>query len=504
MKAKRALLNITVSAVSKLSSIIFGIIIPKLFIVNFGSDINGFMSSITGIFVYINLLEAGVGGASIQALYKPITDNDQDKINRILSATNKYYKRTGVYFLACVSALAFLYPVAARSDISYFTIVTVILLSSLPSVLTYFFQGKYSVLLLADNRGYKLTEFYIIFNAVSNICKIVMILVGFDIIKIQLVFSLISILQVFAVTAYIKKTYPSLNLRVEPDNKAIVQKNSVIIHQIASTVLNNTDVLILTFFLDFKIVSVYTVYNMIFSHAKSIPTMVSDGLSAGFGQLYFEDRQKFNKLYDFFEVTYYALVYIVFIIAYLLVIPFIRLYTSGVTDINYVDYLLPMLFLAANILNTARYPASVAITVAGHFKQTKYRALLEMIINLSCSLILVNFLGIYGVLIGTIAAFLYRTNDMIIYAARHILNRKVSITYRRLLLNLLLGMLTILLFKSINIAMLSYVQILIVGAVMFVAVGMLYAVAILCMEKDIKGVLLEYFSVFRNKVKGYM
>ena len=66
--------NIATDAVGKILTIVISIIIPKLYIDNYGSDFNGLLNSLNGIFVYLNLLEAGIGSASIQALYKPITE----------------------------------------------------------------------------------------------------------------------------------------------------------------------------------------------------------------------------------------------------------------------------------------------------------------------------------------------------------------------------------------------------------------------------------------------
>ena len=69
------------------------------------------------------------------------------------------------------------------------------------------------------------------------------------------------------------------------------------------------------------------------------------------------------------------------------------------------------------------------------FEETKWRSVLESIINVSVSLIAVRRLGIYGVLIGTIVALLYRTNDMIVYAAK-IMNRSAKTTYKRWFFNI--------------------------------------------------------------------
>lgn len=84
----------------------------------------------------------------------------------------------------------------------------------------------------------------------------------------------------------------------------------------------------------------------------------------------------------------------------------------------------------------ARRTSSQIINFAGHFKQTQVRSVIESTINLSVSIVLVYKIGIYGVLIGTIVALLYRTNDVIIYANWNILGRKPWKTYRRWIQNM--------------------------------------------------------------------
>lgn len=68
---------------------------------NYGSEANGLVASITQIIAYLSLLEAGVGAASIQALYRPIGQNDRSKINDILAATSIYYKNRALLFCRC-------------------------------------------------------------------------------------------------------------------------------------------------------------------------------------------------------------------------------------------------------------------------------------------------------------------------------------------------------------------------------------------------------------------
>ena len=138
--------NIVTDIVGKVLLLVMSIIIPKLYIDNYGSDLNGLLNSLNGIFVYLNLLEAGIGSASIQALYKPITQNDHHKINEILSATRGFYLRNGFFFLAGLVAVSLGYPSFVHSRIEFWTIVLLVILSGAPYIVKFFFQGKYTVL----------------------------------------------------------------------------------------------------------------------------------------------------------------------------------------------------------------------------------------------------------------------------------------------------------------------------------------------------------------------
>ena len=85
--------NIYISFGGQLIIIILGLIIPRLFISNYGSDINGLLSTITQIYTYMALLEAGIGQAARNQLFKPFKENDRNEINYIISIARNYYRR---------------------------------------------------------------------------------------------------------------------------------------------------------------------------------------------------------------------------------------------------------------------------------------------------------------------------------------------------------------------------------------------------------------------------
>jgi divalent metal cation (Fe/Co/Zn/Cd) transporter len=135
-----------------------------------------------------------------------------------------------------------------------------------------------------------------------------------------------------------------------------------------------------------------------------------------------------------------------------------ELYTSGITDINYIDFWIPTLFVIIKLLGNARATSNNVINIAGHFKNTQNRAILELIINLVISLVFVQFLGIYGVLIGTIAALIYRSVDMVVYANKKILERNPWLTARRWLTNIIIFLILVTAAKAVNIYPASYIS----------------------------------------------
>lgn len=92
-RQKGSINNLIWGVVSVIITSVVAFIIPRLFIVNYGSEVNGLLASIRQIYVYLALLEAGVGSASVVALYGPMGRGDKHSVNSILAATNHYYKR---------------------------------------------------------------------------------------------------------------------------------------------------------------------------------------------------------------------------------------------------------------------------------------------------------------------------------------------------------------------------------------------------------------------------
>lgn len=493
---KKISYNIVTDVIGKLLLIVISIIIPKLYIDNYGSELNGLLNSLNGIFVYLNLLEAGIGSASIQALYKPITQKDYDKINGILSATHNYYLRNGFFFLVGLIAVSFGYPSFAHSQIEFWTIVLLVTLSGAPYIVKFFFQGKYTVLLTADNRLYVLN---IVTNGVhiaANIIKAVLLINHVDIILVQGAFACLYLVQVIIITTYVHKKYKHLSFTESPDQLALSKSKSAMIHEFAYVIFNNTDVLLLTFFSNLETVSVYSVYNMIFSQITLLLQSITTGSNPGLGQLMATDHDQYNRVFENFEYTFQCLACFVLLSVGVMTPSFVQLYTINATD---ADYLLPglaFLFTEIQFLSLLRWPGVGSIKAAGLFKETQYRALAEVIINIVVSITLIQKYEIYGVLLGTITALLYRTFDVVIFTRKYILKTVISKAILKTGILLILATALLLIGLNIDISCSSYFGFVLKGCIVF-GLNMLLFIAYSALT-NFRG-FTSLFMIVKNK-----
>lgn len=485
MRYKNGFLSVAFGILQQVLTLVFGLIVPRLFIRTFGSEMNGFLSSIASLYSYLALLEAGVGTAAIQALYGPIGRQDRKSINEIMSATAHYYNRAGLMYLIGTLGIAAIYPLTVSTSIPKLTMFVVCVLSGLGGVVNFWVQGKYTVLLQAEGKKYLMSIVTMVIYIASNLMKVFLLKLGFDVIAIHLGYCAITLCQMLFFVVYIKKNYKWLNLHEKQNRIALNQSGAILVQEIARLICNHTDVVVLTYVAkDLAAVSVYTVYLMIYSAVERLFSTLFGSFYYLLGQTYNNDKTHYMSMHEKYEAISMTGAFAAYFVAFVLTEPFIKIYTAGITDAKYVDPYLPMLFTAMKLLACSREASSRVINFAGHFKQMRWRAILEAVINLTFSVVLVLYLGIYGVLLGTIAAFLWRANDIILYANKVVLQRNPWKTYRRWLINLVWFVGLYFASKLIALPITGFGNFFLWGAVCGITIFCLYYVELLIFERD--------------------
>lgn len=445
-RTKNATLNILFAIILQLVTFVRGLILPRIIIPAYGSDINGLVSSITQFLTYISLLEAGVGTIFRSSLYKPLADGDIDKVSGVINEQKRFYRKIGLVFVFYVIALCFIYPLIAKTKISTEYIVSFILILSISTFAEYFISLPYVSLLSADQKVRISYIVSIVYTIVNILVALFWVWLKADIRLIYLSMCVIGLLRPLFYWLYVKKHY-NLSKTAAPDASALKQRWNGMVHHVSYYVHTNTDSAILTIFVGTAMVSVYNVYGAIIFGMERLITSVSAGTAAGIGNVLVSgDKKTIDRTVDLFEFVQSAATTVLFTITALMIMPFIKLYTANMTDVNYIHPEFGYVLVCAEAIYCFRCIYSTISTNANKFKETQLGAILECVVNLVLSLILTLAcgMGLLGIAIGTLAGMFVRYLAEVLFLSENVINRSVLKAFKSLLVNACIAAVSIL------------------------------------------------------------
>lgn len=425
---KRAVVNILFAIITNIVILVLGLIVPRIMIKNYGSDTNGLIATIGQIFAYLALLESGISTAARNSLYKYIKHQDTESINRILAVSKRYFRNSTFVYLFAVIAISFIAPFFLKTEVDYWTVFLLILFEGSANVLSFYFVNFFIVYLGAEGRQYVVTGIDFGIKTALYGFKILLALFRFNILFIQAIFLVLTLIKLLIYYILLKKKYSWIKLpKVTKDDK-LPDRGSFVITEVAWAVFSSTDIILIGLFLSTSISSVYSVYNMVFLAITNLMSAIYNSLVYILGIAYKNDTNDYVKKHDLFNSVFMGLITTFVSTAYLLIIPFVKLYTQNIADVEYVYKWLPLLFSVIQLLSWSRYVAGNLSGLAGYAKKVSIISLIEAVVNIIVSIILINILGIYGVLIGTIVALPIKVVYLNILADHKILKRSVKNT----------------------------------------------------------------------------
>ena len=436
-RKKKVFYNMWASVLFQLLSVVSGLILPRFFLSYFGSEINGLVNSITQFLSYITLLDLGVGAVFQSALYKPLAQNDEKEINNIFCAGKLFYHRIGLLIVAYIVALAVIYPYLVNDSFDYFSTLFLVIAMSISSFAQYFLGLVYQTFLTADQKHYIQSNINSVTLVINTVSSVLLIRAGCSVQIVKFVTSCIFLLRPLLMKYYVNKNY-NIDYSTKPTKDAIPQKWNGFAQHLASVVLNNTDIAVLTIFSSLKNVSIYSVYYMVVSAIKQMISLVTSAVTPSLGNMYgFNEKEKLRNAFDYFEWLIHSISILLFTITSVLITPFVLVYTRGISDANYSVPVFGFLISAAFASSCLQLPYKILTQVVGHYRQTQCSSFIEAAINIIISVSLVFKFGLIGVAIGTLVAMLYRMFYLENYIRRNIFLRKRKVFIKLILVDLI-------------------------------------------------------------------
>lgn len=372
----------------------------------------GLMKLFTQLLAYLNLAEIGLASASTYALYKPLAEKNYKQISIVINTITSLYNKIFLFILVVGLLLNPIIPFFIKDKIIDKNIYLYWSLYVISTALSYSFV-KYSVLFTADQKF----GFVRLIQGGSKIfCQLLQI---FVIIRLQsfLIFILLLILDNIIQYIFYKihyRKYYSYIFKTEIKDKSITKNlKNLFWHKIGGLIVFNTDLILISKFISLEVVGIYASYQMIIQMIMTVINIVLNVLKPKVGKFIAENSKEniFSYWKNLNILSLFSSILFSFC-TYKLINDFIILWLGR-------DFTLPKLTLFLILINlfvqSFRGITDIFKDGSGFFDDIQL-PISEAVINFVLSIILVQYIGLNGVIIGTIAS-----NILIISIAKPIM-----------------------------------------------------------------------------------
>lgn len=470
-KIKSSTKNTTAALVMQAVVMIIGIILPRLYIKEYGSEVNGLVTSITQFISYFTIIEAGLASAGINALFNPIASKDIGQINRIVTAIKKFYYQVGYIFSSLIVGLALIYPLFVSVDgWGYWDVFILVVVLGMNGIIDFFTLSKHRAFLTADQHYYVVANATTIAYLVNFAAVYIAIKLSWGITIVRAIALTLYIVRSLIINIYVHIKYKYIDSNAEPDFSSLGKRWDAMILQLLGLAQTALPTILLTIIFrdDLSIVSVYSIYNLVASSIIALLGVVTNGVAGTLGNIIAKKNgDELKEFYTSYEMLFLSVSSIVYACMMVMYLPFIKLYTSGITDCEYVYPLTALLFTLNGLFYNFKTPAGSLIGTAGVFKETKKATIIQTLIAVVVCIVLTPILKINGLLIGLIVSNLYRTVELVIFMSRNVTHIPAWRSFKQIIVSFVAFVLSCVPFIFIKIEPRNYLSWLLYAVLVF-------------------------------------
>jgi len=408
-RIKNTIRNMYMGVLGQIVTYTLTFVYRTIFIIVLSANYLGIQGLFTNVLSILSLAELGIGSAITFSLYKPLADNDEDLIYKLMKFYAKAYKFIGLIVAVLgITLIPFLDVfIKNEHDIPYITIIYLLYLSD--SVVSYFFSYKRSII-VADQKGYINTLNLNIFSVFRTIIQILLLIIYKNFLIILIVQVIFTFLSNISISSRANKLYPYLKNKNSEKLDAVIKSGlikkirAMFYHQLGSVIVLGTDNILISAFVGIYWVGVYSNYLLIIGIIKTIIQQFSQSVVASVGNLVSsESITKTKTTFDLLFFINYWIYYFCSICFLTLFNPFIIIWIGPgyLFDLRIVVVIVTNFYIAGMRQNVLTFR-----NVLGLYWYDRHKPFIEAIINLVVSIILLEWFGILGVFLGTLISTL--------------------------------------------------------------------------------------------------
>ena len=408
MRTSNSIKNSLTSTISSIVTMLCGFIAQAIFIRILGAEYLGLNGLFTNILTILSFFELGIGNAIVFHLYKPIANNDKEKVKSLMLFYKKAYNIISILVFACgLAFIPFLKYIVGEVtvDVNIYVIYLMFLISTATSYTLSYRRN----LVYANQKNYIINIVHILYVIILNITQILLLFMTKNYYLYLGIKIVCQILENFVCYIIASKMYPILNEKNIKKLDKITTKDifkkvkALIYHKLGYSVVCGTDNILISSFFGVVTVGLYTNYNMIISSLNTLFSQIITSTTASVGNLLvekdnFKERFKvFNRMrfINFWLATFSGICTLV------MMDSFIKIWVGE-------KYILPTFVLAMIVLNyfqnIMRNTYNTFKDSGGIWYEDRYVPVVESILNIVFSILLLKVFGLAGVFMGTIVS----------------------------------------------------------------------------------------------------
>ena len=409
-RTKNAARSIIFGGLLKAYQILLPFVIRTVMLYFLGVEYLGLNSLFVSILQVLNLAELGVGSAMVCSMYKPIADDDTTTICALMRLYKIYYRIIGLIVLIAGIVISPFLPYLVKGGIpSDLNLYILYFLNLGATVCSYWLFAYKSSIFFAFQRNDIISKVQLLTNSIQYIIQIVVVIFLRNYYLFLIVAMFAQILNNILAAILAQKYYPqykAIGSLDKVEEKKINQRiRDLFTAKLGGVIVNSADSIVISAFLGLTSLAIYQNYFYIITSITAFILVIYKSCLAGIGNsLVVESLEK--NYNDFQTISLGSFWIFGFCIVCFLCLfqPFMTLWVGE-------DLLLSIIMVVLFCLYFYFYQLmnlfSLYKDAAGIWHQDRFRPLIEAAVNLILNLILVQFIGLYGILLSTIISMAF-------------------------------------------------------------------------------------------------
>lgn len=407
-RTEYSILNILTGIGGYFLNTIIGFVCRMVFVRCLSADYLGVNGLFTNVLTMLSLAELGVGGAIVYALYKPLAENDEEKIVSLMKLYSKAYRIIGIVIavigLALMPFMDLIIQEQPNISESIYLLYAINLFNTASS---YFFSYR-SSLLIAAQRNYIVSGINYVITILQSVLQMIFLLEFRNYLGYLLIQTIGTLTYNVIVSRVAVRQFPFIRTKnVQPlpknEQKALFSNiRDLMVYKVSGLLVNSTDNILITFFNGLATTGIASNYTLLVSTLNALLSQIFNGLTASIGNHNAtEATDKRYQMFSFlnmmnFWIFGWAALGIFFCSSDLVQLCFGEEYVLSWK----IPFVMALNFFTVGMMNAVwTYKHTLGLFHYGRFIQ-----FFTGVLNIVFSVLLGTYWGLFGILFATFVA----------------------------------------------------------------------------------------------------